>query len=374
MEMATSPPLEKIEEAEAVRTPLHVPTVRAVPDLDSKHTSYVSSLGEPGPEVSAADSVYDAKQTPPIAELECQSPLPQGVAELEGILPGSRPPVELEGVIPASPMPIELEAPHHTALGYASSKPEAGPDASNRGLAGPTIRSQDDFFKLPPQKTADMVKLEDSKAILSAPGHSNGSAGTSRTYDRVPSSRKDRKSGIKEDMLAVPSALGQSNHASKSPENLKLRSDLIDLISSTPPQSPIHGRSSSDTSSQSLAKCARADSGRASQVLAPPDEAPPPPAPGGRSMVNPDFAAAGAFEGERKAKRGSGASNSGWKKMFSGGSSGPSRTGSLRVVEVSDRNTAEERTHEGVDMMTTGGNDVLWFKGMGRDGVWVSGS
>jgi len=164
---------------------------------------------------------------------------------------------------------------------------------------------------------------------------------------------------------------GQTLPSRLSPKHLL---SLIETISHTPPGSPIHERPTSSASLHSAANSARLTSYRASIDLAPPEEAPPPPAPGGRGMVNPDYATAGAFEGERRPKRTSGSSMNGLKRMFSNGRSSHSRAGSVRVVEIPEGRTSRDGVHDNVDLMTPGGNHVLWFKGMGRDGVWVSES
>ena len=91
-------------------------------------------------------------------------------------------------------------------------------------------------------------------------------------------------------------------------------------------------------------------------------------------MVSPDYAAAGAFEGENRPKRTSGASMNGLKRMLSRGSSSHSTTSSIRAVEVAEGRVSGGGVHDNVDLMTPGGSDVLWFKGMGRDGVWVCGN
>ncbi len=96
-------------------------------------------------------------------------------------------------------------------------------------------------------------------------------------------------------------------------------------------------------------------------------------------MIIPDYAAAGAFEGERKPKRGSGTNPGGWKKMFAAaGGSTPTvnspgnsmgMSGGLGV-KVED----DEKIQMSANLMSGEGNDVLWYKGMGRDGLWVSGA
>ena len=91
-------------------------------------------------------------------------------------------------------------------------------------------------------------------------------------------------------------------------------------------------------------------------------------------MVTPDYATAGAFEGEKRPKRTSGASVNGLKKMFTGGSANHSRAGSVRVVELPEGRMSVASVRGDVDVLAPGGSDVPWFKGLGRDGIWVSGS
>ena len=156
-------------------------------------------------------------------------------------------------------------------------------------------------------------------------------------------------------------------------------SALIDSIASTPPRSPIHARHTSSLSSHS-------SSARSSHVLAPPAEAPAPPAPGGRAMVNPDYAAAGAFDGEKPAaaakrsKRASssatsnGVSHSGWRKMF-GGSPGKGGAGTLTQTSATGAlvfgGDGDDDKENEAEAAKGGG---VWFRGMGPDGLWIAGS
>jgi xanthine/uracil permease len=94
-------------------------------------------------------------------------------------------------------------------------------------------------------------------------------------------------------------------------------------------------------------------------------------------MMIPDYAAAGAFEGERKPRRSSGLSASGWKKMFAGGATAPAGASSGNNVGILGMNGSkvdDEEIHMGANLLSGEGNDVLWYKGMGRDGLWVSGA
>ena len=88
-------------------------------------------------------------------------------------------------------------------------------------------------------------------------------------------------------------------------------------------------------------------------------------------MVDPDFATAGQFEGERKPKKKlSGFVNKDkLKNLFQvkgGSTNGSSSSGS--VAAKSEKTTSTTRpSSEAVpatDMMTGAGKDVLWFKGV----------
>ena len=80
-------------------------------------------------------------------------------------------------------------------------------------------------------------------------------------------------------------------------------------------------------------------------------------------MVNPDYANAAAYDGERKSRHGSKSSSGSWKRLFGS-------RGSHNATPDGARPDSAGRG-SGVDMMTAGGKDVLWFKGMGKDGMWV---
>jgi hypothetical protein len=460
MEMAISPSLKQGQTPEPPVAPLEVPSLRAVPDLDSGNTSYESSLGEPGPEVSAVDEGDDIAQETPIAELESGSLVAQGPVELEAAVPA-----------PSQPIVFELEAPQQSR----AVAPNKGTRMSTFSpTVGATIQSHLDFFKLPPQQAGDQsgeqVKIEGKSAEASPPfartdkaktallhrsfqlpaadtstvtslppldtegarnavsrgsfqlppdGKAGGTRLTSlenpdsqvpvdagsfelpadpearkislepatdgprkamqhRSFQLPPegqakdtsstaSEEKEGQSAVHHRSFQLPTSSKQHGDAAKTDEveqNDKrdsLRADrqtlpsrlsmsearpmskrlspkhhlnLIETISHTPPGSPIHERPTSSASFHSAANSARLTSYRASIDLAPPEEAPAPPAPGGRGMVNPDYATAGAFEGERRPKRTSGASMKGLKKMLSNASSSHSRTGSVRVVEI----------------------------------------
>lgn len=585
MVMASSPPPRHAELMENSHTAARVPAIQAVPDLDSKHASVESTLGEPGPEVSDIDMMYYTEETPVFAELDSGSPAPQGPVELEGFVPES-----------SRTMTFELEAPAQRAPNTGATGSPPWPRSPVSG----TIRAQSDFFKLPPHQAGESVESvsdetrstshgkgrsavpnfnpqrsfqlppggppkdtgdpafqepwvrngtqrrsfhpppgsqkigieiptpaaheigwqsptllqprsfqlpssnqqndytptapqeigSQSPTLLqprsfklpsSIPQHDVKSAGPQeigsqsplmpRSFQLPPSNQQNKitPSAAQEDgphgrvvprsfqlppsnqhnnidsrapqeigtsspvqprsfqlppgesqlgtNVILPAELGSQSpmqprsfqlplgnvdHDIEAKQNRKVpvddiqinasqqearevslpkkrssrhQSKLIDHISSTPPGSPIHERPRSSLSELSSgANSARLSSYRASRDLAPPEEAPAPPGPGGRSMVTPDYAAAGAFEGERKQKRISGPSMDGFKKMFTSSSNNPSRANSVRVVEASESKHDDAGGHENGDLTTAGGSDVLWFKGMSREGVWVSGN
>jgi hypothetical protein len=498
MEMATSPLLKHGQMPEISPATLEVPGLRAVPDLDSGNTSYESSLGEPGPEVSAADE----------GDVTAQELL---IAELDSGIPAAQGPVELEAAVPTASQPIlfELEAPQHSRAVPPNTSTRMSPLIPTIGA---TIQSHSDFFELLPQQAGSQasegVELEwqsirtsppfvskdksqtalfdrsfqlpasDYSKVISLPsldtdksdnlvrhqsfqllpeGQSNGTSlagaenGDSRnpmhessfelladtdgemtrpnpvadesrkamqhTSFRLPSEGKAKdttatssegnemrsivndksfqlppssqqqadeakvdKEGSNDEIVSprgdgrmLPSRIGTSDATIKSKRHSpKHHLNLIEIISHTPPGSPIHERPTSSASLHSAATSARLTSYRASIDLAPPEEAPAPPAPGGRGMVNPDYATVGAFEGEKRAPWTSGPSMNGLKKIFSGGSANRSRAGSIRVVELPEGRLGGGGLDDNAELATAGGSDVLWFKGMGRDGVWVS--
>ena len=500
MEMATSPPLKQGQSSESSVVPLEVPGLRAVPDLDSGNTSYESSLGEPGPEVSATDEGDDTAQETPIAELDGGNPVAQG-------------PVELEAAVPTMSQPIafELEAPQRSRPAAPNTGARMSPLTPT---VGSTIQSHSDFFKLPPQQAGDQTgeraALGRESSEFSQPSVAKGgpqsallhrsfqlpAGGRSKVSSLLPQDTGESSNAVRHRSFQLP-PVGQGNgtgltiaknvnsqdtlHAGSfelpadteahtaslnsvtdesqratqhrsfqlptegqakdinltSPGENEMRSNvrhrsfqlppssnqhadvvkadrvdktsksdlprdhrqtlpsrismetseirlkskrqspkhhlnLIETISHTPPGSPIHERPTSSASFHSAANSARLTSYRGSVDLAPPEEAPPPPGPGGRGMVNPDYTTAGSFEGEKKPKRTSGSSIDGLRKIFSGGSGSHSKAGSVRVVELPEGRISGGGVHDNVDLMTPGGSDVLWFKGMGRDGVWVS--
>lgn len=150
----------------------------------------------------------------------------------------------------------------------------------------------------------------------------------------------------------------------------KLSTDVItsilDTMSDTPATSPVAEPSQSDVSSPSVV-----GDRRSSKQFGPPDSAPAPPGPGGRSMVNPDYSSAGAFDGERKAppklgKRhsagGKTSSISGIKELISGATS--RRHSTDASIKTSRHSISSQRA--GSDMIDPSGKDVLWFNLKGK--------
>lgn len=334
----------------------------AVPESESKHVSLQCSLGEPGPEVPTGE-------TAPVLN------------------PNSTKAQDYE-MTPTTTTRPQVEIP--TASSAASQGATA--ESIDTPLTSATMRSYSDFCKLPPQQTSptpppatpDELATGQSIASSIAPsgGHSKTASvqGTETETETQPSQeRPDKQLSPSRSSSGKVAPQGKKTMNSKDlqlkPRNkdLQNQSELLDLIASTPPHSPIHTRASSDGSPLNAVGMTPS----ATRVLAPPEEAPPPPAPGGRSMITPDYAAAGAFEGERKSKRGSGMSTGGWKKMFvgSGGNASPVSTGnSVGVLGIAGSKAEEEEIHMSANLMSGEGNDVLWYKGMGKDGLWVSGA
>ena len=163
---------------------------------------------------------------------------------------------------------------------------------------------------------------------------------------------------------------GQSDKPQASTLDMDLITNMIDQITTTPLGSPMHERSTSVASSNS----ALIRSERASRQFGAPGSAPAPPAPGGRSMVNPNYAAAGEFEGERKqSKRSSGGSRGGLKELLGNSRRNSSEVSDKSMGHSSARQSVSARG-SGSDMLTSAGKDVLWFKGDGKTPVGVASS
>lgn len=142
---------------------------------------------------------------------------------------------------------------------------------------------------------------------------------------------------------------------------------LVDFLASTPPTSPIHNRTASLPRTTHLTSNedskARIGLGLGARIFSPSSEAAPPPGPGGRKMVQPDFATAAQFDGERRTKqmmrtssdkaRGS-LLGSRWASLFGDRKSGTSTASAGNVGISTQRRESSEA-----------------YKGVGKDGVWV---
>lgn len=380
MDMARSPPLQQLAQSAQSKQFAQVPAVRAIPELDSKHTSYQSSLGEPGPEI-AADGLPEIVRSPLIAELDGSTSISPAPVELDSYTPPPSGLIELEA--PQYPTSANISVkldPSNLSISNSSQSPkelenERRDQNAKRGLvSSPPYESafatDRRSFRLPPAQGSRLSSGKDDNQAHQQTGKTLPSTGTDK---ESPSSTTINLSPIPE------ASQFQSTSATKDlGQSAPIHADLMDYITFTPPGSPIHERHVSTGSSNSAANSARLVSFRASTDLAPPEEAPPPPGPGGRRMVTPDYATAGAFEGERRSRRSGASSLSSIKKIFSPGSLVHSRSSSLRVVDATDEvggwGAVERGVSKDVEMLTSTGNDVLWFKGMSKDGIWVASS
>lgn len=276
---------------------------------------------------------------------------------------------ELEATVPTPKQshrdfgPVELEAPHQTFK--LPPRPLAASSNPDKEVPRASIRLLDDFFKLP---TEQSIK----------PGMKPRDFGKRRSGEpikplKLKLTKKDGK------MVPIATSSPMSGKARESPGPSKLRmdvvADIIDTMSNTPPGSPILD---TNRSSSASSNSAQRWSHRSTRSLGPPAQAPAPPGPGGRSMVNPDFAAAGQFEGERKQKQKKKSSafvninKEKWKNLFlnNGSSTNASSSSgaSSTTANKSDKtnNSTTRPSSEAVpaaEMMTGSGKDVLWFKG-----------
>ena len=394
-ESEKTPRVVPSQPAEAVHTkvtpaelPSDDPNKQVDAENDVQNTSNQSNLDGPGQEVPIVDTARASEQQTTAAQ------------------DGEKTPT------------TGVRGTGETLAAYSTAPQEIKVEPIDTTLTSATMRTYSDFYKLPPQQTSPTpppITPDDLAAIQSTVSNVASSVDQSRagsvretgaskeqasTSEEQASTSKEQANTSKE-QLDTSQSQQNTNQAQSSvqvssrrspqpqggpretkpanPRDLRLnlrnkdlqnQSELFDLISATPPQSPIHARTPSDGSA-GLNAVGRNSS--ASRILAPPEEAPPPPAPGGRSMITPDYAAAGAFEGERKSRRGSAMSTGGWKKMFGGGASGPPASpggGPTSSVSMGQ----DEEVQMSANMMNGEGNDVLWYKGMGRDGLWVSGA
>ena len=337
----------------------------------SLHKSQKSSLGEPGPEIDNDEAIPQQGSTllDAIAKRSAMTAARlgergstvggKGVTEATSEAAGIPFYAEMEGstpltLAPRTFAPVELEAaPQRLTLPPRESSTQPNGDALSA-----TITSQEDFYKLhqsakPPPKAVSRVPAPNQS-------YPHASMPAPRRVELIKLVRDERSS--------LPPKLLITGGPQEARHLLKARSGLLDSISDTPPESPIHERSLSQVSSHSAHLLAD----RASNVLAPPAECPAPPAPGGRHMVNPNYANAAAFDGERKSKHGSKSSSGSWKRLFTGRASQQTTPGGSRPESSRAASRPESAGQgSGVDLMTAGGKDILWFKGMRKDGVWV---
>lgn len=362
---------------------LPTPPASTTPNQTSgaMHQSQKSSLGEPGPEIESQESDEPAGTNllAAIAKRSLQNSGRRGSASKEsdhGLLKTNRVTettseaagipfyAEMEGsspvtLAPRTFAPVELEAtPQRPAFSPRNRTLTGESKQPNGDVLSATISSQDDFFKLHQASSPDKTAVDGPQSTPRPPaGHVS-----------MPAPIRGETSMMnRDDRSSMPSKF-PSTARPELPLLVKTRSGLLDRISHTPPDSPIHTRSLSEVSTNS----ARLLADRPSRSLGPPQECPPPPAPGGRQMVSPDYATAGAFDGERRSKHGSRGSSSSWKKFFGAGSPSPLSPGGSRPGSSAMGATSEATTRSsGVEMMDSGGKDILWFKGMGKDGMWV---
>jgi hypothetical protein len=360
----------------------------------SREISLLSSLGEPGPEVECNETtvseVTDKQATSLLNTIArrtllsaAQPPLDQlrrsvgGEAAQAGnghdtTVGHSHDPestehaAEMEGSSPIllAPLtfgPVELEAPQQILILPPRPGGPGNSAVQSVDLTSATITSQSDFFKLPALQHAEGVNNKAPTEAEPQPASGHASMPILNLSGRVDSVGDGRSS-------LPPRLSGLKVFRKEAPPLSRNRSDLIEHISHTPPESPIHARSVSQASSNS----ARIKIERPSRSLAPPLEAPPPPGPGGRPMVTPDYAAAGVFEGERRSKHSSRGSGSSWRKLLPGAITPLSPTVFRPGSNSINDGPSSDVKNSGVNMMTAGGKDVLWFKGMNRDSVWVS--
>lgn len=305
---------------------------------------------EPGPEPPAPNELVGQK---PVIQNSTEF-----VAELEAVVPKSSNLNQKEGN-----GPVELEAPFQTFK--LPPRPIATVKNPEKEAPRASINQLDDFFKLPSEltikpglKPKDFGKSDSAEPIKPL---------------KMTLAKKDGK--IVPIQVSSPGPSPTTAGPSKGPKlKVDIVADLIEQISYTPPGSPIHARSSSVVSANSAQRWSH----RSTRSLGPPAQAPPPPAPGGRQMVEPDYATAGQFEGERKQKKkkkdssSSMGSKSAWKTFFR--SSSANLSGSdipERLDGASTPTTTTSGSGSGIrsailswppDGMTKSGKDILPFR------------
>ena len=264
---------------------------------------------------------------------------------------------ELEAVVPARSSappttkvfaPIELEAPQQTFI-----LPPRPPDQPRRKIEPEpkrlTVRERIALMR----KQAE----QDSKPSMKPKDFRNSAIPEPIEPLRVRLTKVDGKL-----VPVINHAVGgKPGHEPRLSQDLI--TSMIEQMSTSPAESPALEQSESSRSSDS----AQDPPKRSSQVFGPPGSAPAPPAPGGRSMIQPDFASAGQFEGERAhSQRGSRGSKGGMKDVINNSGSGRN---SSDVSSKSARNSSTRKSDSArgsaTDMLTSAGKDVLWFKGEG---------
>ena len=277
------------------------------------------------------------------------------IAELEAVAP-QRPsrPITVQ---PSSP--IELEAPMQTFVLPPRSKAKL---TQGKDWSSATIKDRADFFKLPNEQAVKPgLKPKDFR------GAKVEDAGPIRPL-RLKLQKFEGK--LVPVQVHTPPKDKPNSPARTSRLSQDTIANLIEQLSNTPPGSPPHNRAESAASSNS----AQIRSERSSRSFGPPESAPPPPGPGGRAMISPDYASIGHFEGERKqTNRGSRGSKGSLKEILSSSSRRNSSDVSTkppghhsRVQSLSARGSGNN------DMLTSAGKDVLWFKEEGKSPVGVA--
>jgi len=304
---------------------------------DSADSSRPKAAASSGPSDSPLDQTATATATnepglPPIAELEGQIPRP------------------VERTPPAGT--FELEAPAEPTFKLPARKRAGSGASSKSAVTSATISKLDDFFTLPTEQTV--------KPGMKPKDFDGGDFSLKPEPIRPLKLKLAKRDGKLVPVQVSGSGLGRKDVGTTHKTRTDIVAEIIENLSNTPPGSPIHARSSSSATSTNSG---HPWSQRSSRSLGPPEQARPPPGPGGRPMVNPDFATAGQFEGERKQRKWSVAgSKSGWKSLLRGATHARTHSESAAspTTEVWVRPRSEH--DPGRDMMTAVGKDVLWFK------------
>ena len=276
------------------------------------------------------------------------------IAELEAV--GPQRPSRPVTVQPSSP--IELEAPVQTFVLPPRSKAKL---TQGKDWSSATIKDRADFFKLPNEQSVKPgLKPKDFRGTkVEDPGPVR------------PLRLKLQKFEGK--LVPVQVHTPPKDMPDTPPRTSRLSQDtianLIESLSHTPAGSPEHSRVASTASSNS----AQIRTERSSRSFGPPESAPAPPAPGGRSMVSPDYASIGEFEGERKqASRGSHGSKGSLKEILSSSQRNSSEVSVKSPGHSSRVQSLSARGSDNKDMLTSAGKDVLWFKEEGRGPVGLT--